>query len=184
MKELLYNYDSITDFYNDAITPTPEGNSNDLNTHLKTEEKDFRGLSIDDIQKSKYCYLKGLDGLKEIELNVDLGGSKRSYTYDEFDGDDMNYDRLLEGFPAMRKRVKTHGIGSGRLINVYVVISENCNIGYKEMLNKELEVMDNTAVSLCMHTKIELRVFNMADYFNFHRVIMGEEIGTTIKKGE
>lgn len=48
----------------------------------------------------------------------------------------MNYDRLLEGFPAMRKRVKTHGIGSGRLINVYVVISENCNIGYKEMLNK------------------------------------------------
>ena len=55
---------------------------------------------------------------------------------------------------------------------------------YKEMLNKELEVMDNTAVSLCMHTKIELRVFNMADYFNFHRVIMGEEIGTTIKKGE
>ena len=55
---------------------------------------------------------------------------------------------------------------------------------YKEMLNKELEVKDNTAVSLCMHTKIELRVFNMADYFNFHRVIMGEEIGTTIKKGE
>lgn len=55
---------------------------------------------------------------------------------------------------------------------------------YKEMLNKELEVMDNTAVSLCMHTNIELRVFNMADYFNFYRVIMGEEIGTTIKKGE
>lgn len=55
---------------------------------------------------------------------------------------------------------------------------------YKEMLNKELEIMDNTAVSLCMHTNIELRVFNMADYFNFHRVIMGEEIGTTIKKGE
>ena len=46
MKELLYNYDSITDFYNDAITPTPEGNSNDLNTHLKTEEKYFRGLSL------------------------------------------------------------------------------------------------------------------------------------------
>lgn len=39
MKELLYNYDSITDFYNDAITPTPEGNSKDLNDHLKTEEK-------------------------------------------------------------------------------------------------------------------------------------------------
>lgn len=58
MKELLYNYDSITDFYNNAITPTPEGSSNDLNTHLKTEEKDFRGLSIDDIQRVSIAILK------------------------------------------------------------------------------------------------------------------------------
>ena len=79
MKELLYNYDSITDFYNDAITPTPEGNSNDLNDHLKTEEKDFRGLSIDDIQKSKYCYLKGLDGLKEIVKKLAIYYSCLSY---------------------------------------------------------------------------------------------------------
>lgn len=55
---------------------------------------------------------------------------------------------------------------------------------YKEMLKKDLEVMDNTALSLCMNTDIELRVFNMADYQNFHRVIMGENVGTTIKKGK
>ena len=48
----------------------------------------------------------------------------------------MNYDRLLDGFPPMLKRVKTHGIGGGRLINVYVVISENCNITSSEMLYK------------------------------------------------
>ncbi len=55
---------------------------------------------------------------------------------------------------------------------------------YKEMLTKDLEVMDNTALSLCMNTNIELRVFNMSDYQNFNRVINGENIGTTIKKGE
>lgn len=55
---------------------------------------------------------------------------------------------------------------------------------YKEMLKKDLEVMDNTALSLCMNTDIEIRVFNMADYQNFQRVISGEDIGTTIIKGE
>ncbi len=58
------------------------------------------------------------------------------------------------------------------------------SLTYKEMLQKDLEVMDNTALSLCMNTNIELRVFNMIDYQNFHRVIMGENIGTTIKRGE
>lgn len=58
------------------------------------------------------------------------------------------------------------------------------NLTFKEMLKKDLEVMDNTALSLCMNTDIEIRVFNMADYQNFHRVIMGENIGTIIKKGD
>lgn len=58
------------------------------------------------------------------------------------------------------------------------------HLTYKEMLNKDLSVMDNTAISLCMNTNIELRVFNMADLNNFSRVIAGEDIGTTITKGE
>lgn len=136
MKELLYEYTNISDFYEDAIHPTPEGNSSDVECHLKREESSFRGLDIATIQKSKFGYTVGLDKLEELELNINVGGSSRAYVYDEFDGDDMNYDRLLDGFPPMRKRVKSHGIGSGRLVNVYVVISENCGIGYKEMLYK------------------------------------------------
>lgn len=136
MKELLYEYDSISDFYEDAIHPTPEGNSNDTLYHLRNEEISFRGLDINTITKSKFGYTEGLDKLENLELDINLGGSSRKYIYDEFDGDDMNYDRLLDGFPPMRKRVKSHGIGSGRLINVYVVISENCNISVLEMLYK------------------------------------------------
>lgn len=55
---------------------------------------------------------------------------------------------------------------------------------YQEMLERNLAVMDNTAVSLCMDTDIEIRVFNMADYDNFIRVVNGQDIGTTINKGE
>lgn len=58
------------------------------------------------------------------------------------------------------------------------------HLTYKEMLKKDLSVMDNTALSLCMDTNIELRVFNMADLDNFSRIINGEDIGTTITKGE
>lgn len=136
MKELLYTYDNLQDFYDDALTPVPEGDRQDLKAHLQRDESCFRGMSLNEIQKNKYCYKKGLDSLKELELDINVGGSKRLFTYNEFDGDDLNYDRLLEGFPAMRKRVKTHGVGSGRLINVYVVISENCCVGAEAMLNK------------------------------------------------
>lgn len=55
-------------------------------------------------------------------------------------------------------------------------------ISYKEMLDMNLSVMDRTAISLCMDTKIELRVFNMNDTSNFKKVVEGEDIGTTIRK--
>lgn len=141
MEKLHFVYNNIEQFYKEALIPTKFGNADDLNNHLKKEECSFRGLEIADILKYKYGYNQGLDKIKELEFNLNLGGSFRKYVYDEFDGDDMNYDRLLEGFPAMRKRVKQHGIGSGRLVNIYVVISENCNVGYEEMLNKAFTAM-------------------------------------------
>lgn len=141
MEKLHFVYDNIEQFYKEALIPTKFGNAHDLKEHLETEESDFRGLKIADILKYKYGYKEGLDKIKELSFNLNVGGSSKKYVYDEFDGDDMNYDRLLEGFPAMRKRVKQHGIGSGRLVNVYVVISENCCVGYEQMLNKAFTAM-------------------------------------------
>ncbi len=54
---------------------------------------------------------------------------------------------------------------------------------YKELLQKNLSVMDNTAVSLCMNSNIELKVFSMQDTSNFTKILGGENIGTTIKRG-
>jgi len=52
------------------------------------------------------------------------------------------------------------------------------------MLQRNLAVMDQSAISLCIGSNIVIRVFNMSDYDNFQKVIRGDLIGTTIDKGE
>ena len=52
---------------------------------------------------------------------------------------------------------------------------------YNEVLNKELKVMDTTAVVLCKENNIPLRVFNMLKKGALMSIINGEEAGTIIK---
>lgn len=51
---------------------------------------------------------------------------------------------------------------------------------YQEVLEKNLQVMDLTAISLCKENKMPLRVFNMLQPENLQKIIQGEEIGTYI----
>ncbi len=55
-------------------------------------------------------------------------------------------------------------------------------ITYDEVLAKHLAVMDTTATSLSMDNHIPVLVFALKDPENIVRVIMGEEIGTTVKE--
>lgn len=57
-------------------------------------------------------------------------------------------------------------------------------ITYKDMMARDLKVMDLTAVSLCMQSGIEIVVFDMQDSENFRKVVTGEKVGTKIIKGE
>lgn len=56
------------------------------------------------------------------------------------------------------------------------------NLGYKEVLNLGLGVMDSTAASLCMDNKIPIIVFGIEDTNNIVKVVLGEEIGTKLKE--
>lgn len=51
---------------------------------------------------------------------------------------------------------------------------------YAEVMAKQLRVMDLTAVSLCMESRIPIVVFNMKKPGNIARVVAGEDIGTII----
>ncbi|MCD5410144.1 MAG: UMP kinase [Clostridiales bacterium] len=55
------------------------------------------------------------------------------------------------------------------------------SLTYIEVLKLGLKVMDLTAVSLCMENKIPIKVFGLKEPENIKKVILGEEIGTTIK---
>ncbi len=52
---------------------------------------------------------------------------------------------------------------------------------YMDVLNKNLQVMDSTATSMCMDNKIQLRVFNMNESGNIVKAAKGSNIGTVIK---
>ena len=54
------------------------------------------------------------------------------------------------------------------------------DLGYIEVLNKGLEVMDSTAASLCMDNKIPIIVFDLTRNGNILKAVMGEEIGTYV----
>lgn len=56
------------------------------------------------------------------------------------------------------------------------------HISFEDVLQQHLQVMDTTAVSLCMDNNIEIKVFNMTDTDNLIKVVNGEDIGTTISK--
>ena len=54
---------------------------------------------------------------------------------------------------------------------------------YIEVLNRELKVMDSTAISLCMDNNLPIIVFNLMEKGNIKRVVSGESIGTLVSGG-
>jgi uridylate kinase len=53
-------------------------------------------------------------------------------------------------------------------------------ISYLQVLERQLKVMDATAISLCMDNKLPIVVFNLRQAGNIKRVVLGEQIGTTV----
>ena len=53
-------------------------------------------------------------------------------------------------------------------------------IGYMDILNRDLKVMDSTAVSLCRDNRLPLIVFNVGVSGNLEKIVRGEAVGTTV----
>ena len=59
--------------------------------------------------------------------------------------------------------------------------SKFSRLSYIDVLKKGLQVMDATAISLCMDNDLPIIVFDVTTYGNVKRVVFGEEIGTIVK---
>jgi len=53
-------------------------------------------------------------------------------------------------------------------------------ISYLQVLERQLKVMDATAISLCMDNKLPIVVFNLREGGNIRKVVLGDPIGTTV----
>ena len=54
------------------------------------------------------------------------------------------------------------------------------SISYLQVLERQLRVMDATAISLCMDNNLPIVVFNMRAAGSIRQVVMGEPVGTTV----
>ena len=54
------------------------------------------------------------------------------------------------------------------------------HVSYMELLNRQLEVMDYTALSLCMENSLPIRVFDVFNQGSIQRILAGEHVGTLV----
>jgi len=57
------------------------------------------------------------------------------------------------------------------------------HLTYIDTLNRRLEVMDSTAISLCMENKLPILVLNLWDAEALPKALRGEKVGTLVNEG-
>ncbi len=89
--------------------------------------------------------------------------------------------RALEiGADVILKATKVEGVfESDPMVNKEAKLFSN--LTYIDFLQKGLKVMDATAISMCMDHGLPIIVFNIMENGNLKRVMMGEELGTTVR---
>jgi uridylate kinase len=83
------------------------------------------------------------------------------------------------GADAILKATKVDGIYSADP-KIYPDATRYERLEYMDVLQQGLEVMDTTAMALCMDNSLPIIVFDMAGKDNIRRVIWGEPIGTYV----
>ena len=153
-----------------------------LQSSLEKHNVDCRVLSAINVNEVAEPYIRrrALRHLEKKRVVIFAGGTGNPFfttdTAAALRAKETNCDAIL-----MAKN-GTDGVLSAdpKLDKTATLIEE---ITYREMLTKNLKVMGSTAVSLLQESTIEIRVFNINDLSNFKKVLDGEKVGTTIKKG-
>lgn len=88
--------------------------------------------------------------------------------------------RALEiGADAILKATKVDGVFDRDPVK-YRDATMFQRLSYLDVLNRELEVMDATAISLCMDNSLPIVVFNLFKHGNLSRLCRGESVGTKV----
>lgn len=118
-----------------------------------------------------------LEALEEGQICIFSGGTGNPYfttdTTAALRGVEIKADVLLKGT---------------RVDGVYTADPEKYpdavkydSVGFQEVLDKKLRIMDLTAFTLCRENDLPILVFNMDEPGNLKKLISGEKIGTLIQ---
>jgi uridylate kinase len=83
------------------------------------------------------------------------------------------------GADAIMKATKVDGIYSADPVRDKTAVRLP-KVTYIEVLNRRLEVMDTTAISLCMDNKLPIVVFDLNRTGNIKRIVCGEPVGSVV----
>lgn len=136
-------------------------------------------LEVNRVAES-YIKRKAIRHLEKGRVVIFAGGTGNPF----FTTDTAAILRALEiGAEVILKATKVDGVYDKDPLK-YKDASKFKQLDYMEVLNKQLKIMDATAISLCMQGKIPIIVFNFFDYGNVKKIVLGEEVGTTVRSME
>jgi uridylate kinase len=123
-----------------------------------------------------YIRLRAIRHLEKGRIVVLAGGTGNPF----FTTDTTAALRAAEiGADAVLKATKVDGVYSADpMLDSEAVLLEV--VGYMEVLSKRLQVMDSTAITMCMDNELPIRVFDMTAPGNVARAVRGEAIGTLV----
>jgi len=126
--------------------------------------------------------------------NIFRGGRQKGFEIDRATGDYMGMLATVINAMALQDSLEKVGVftrvilKATRVEGIYDADPEKvadakffAQITYRDVLHQDLKVMDSTAISLCMDNGMPIVVFNMNQYGNIKRVVLGERVGSTVR---
>lgn len=133
-------------------------------------------IEMDEIAES-YIRRRAMRHLEKNRIVIFSAGTGNPY----FTTDTAASLRAMEiGAEVILKATKVDGIYDKDPV-VHSDAKMYTEISYIDVLNKKLQVMDATAISLSMDNNLPIITFNLHKQGNIAKVICGEKIGTLIK---
>ncbi len=123
-----------------------------------------------------YIRRRAIRHLEKGRVVIYAGGTGNPY----FSTDTAAALRAIEtGAEVILKATKVDGVYSADPNRDKKAVKYT-TLKHMDLLQKELKVMDATAVSLCMDHHLPIIIFNLVKRGNIKRVVMGEPIGTKV----
>ncbi|AEA34466.1 UMP kinase [Hippea maritima] len=124
-----------------------------------------------------YIRRRALRHLEKGRVVIFVAGTGNPY----FTTDTAASLRAMEmGADVILKATKVDGVYDKDPM-VYADAKRIKTITYIEVLDRNLRVMDSTAISMCMENHMPIIVFSIKEYGALKRIVLGENLGTLVK---